>query len=156
MKFKNVRGSGSLPGKFHQNRGKLEVRVTGRGYSGARGTFFWGAEFLDFLEYFSIYVSHDPNFFTVGQNYLRATFFISWSCPYLLQRFFFFLSGHHRGSIFLIGKPKNFPGGFAPGPLICSNFQYHIMLILFHYAANPSRKSEIEETFIGQQTSENN
>ena len=44
------------------------------GYSGARGTFFWGAEFLVFLEYFFIYVSHDPNFLLLDRAMLELHF----------------------------------------------------------------------------------
>ena len=72
---------------FKRETPEMETRMK-RIYSAARGRFFFGAEFLNFLEYFSIYVSHDLNFFTVGQNYVRATFFVPWSCPYLLQKIF--------------------------------------------------------------------
>ena len=34
---------------------------------------------------------------------------------------FSFLSGHHLGSIFLVGNSKNFLEGFAPGPLLTSS-----------------------------------
>ena len=37
-------------------------RLTILTYSAAGGRFSFWAEFLNFLEYFSIYVSHDPNF----------------------------------------------------------------------------------------------
>ena len=46
--------------RFKIERGGKKIKDC---YSGARGAFFFRTEFLDFLEYSSIHVSQNPNFY---------------------------------------------------------------------------------------------
>ena len=53
---------------------------------------------------------------------------------------FFFYRGIIGEAFFLSGNQKIFPGASPPDPLTCSNFQYHIMLIFFHYCGESKKK----------------